>query len=365
MKRNAFLLLPIVISLLFLSPLSAALYPWDWGTTGVADTSTVIKVLQLTDDTGDNQLNSGTEFMPSPWSKDGQWIVYENVTEGRICKVNAVTAVSLCLTPPPGPGEGVHDPSFGIDNKIYFGKTLVSGPEIWRMNSDGTDPESLTANHGGTHEEYGQISPDGQWIVFSSGSALWVTTSDGTSAPVKVSDTVLVDTSQHSWSPDSQWLVYRGNDGSGNWIYKTDVTGTGNKVLTRPPMFTPGEHEHGWPAWSPDGKTIAYIWSKLGTFPAIYYNIRTIGTDGQPIEANLDSAVSPSSEWQTISTPLSWSPDSQWLTYGKQGLHRSLFIVNTADPSDKSQLTENYDDNTPFWSPAGDRILFMDAGLCG
>ena len=44
----------------------------DCGTKGVADKARVRNVLQLTDNPGDDVIDS----YGSPWSSDGQWIVY-------------------------------------------------------------------------------------------------------------------------------------------------------------------------------------------------------------------------------------------------------------------------------------------------
>lgn len=361
MKRKAYALLPALILLLHPSSVFAAAYPWSWGTTGVADTSRVGGILQLTDETVDNQLSMGSFFITSPWSKDGRWIVYEDATGENICTIDTSNAVSICLTDAfLSALEGVQDPSFGTDNKIYFEKTLSPGHEIWRMNSDGTGKENLTARHSGADEQYVKVSPDAQRIAFFRNNALWVANSDGTSEH-KISGTIQVDNPQHSWSPNSQWIVYQGVDGSNKWIYKAKVDGTINQNLTKPASFS-GQQVHLWPVWSPNGEKIAYLWSSWDG-ANWYYNIRTVTENGLSIQANLDSAASSSTDWLHIDGPLSWSPDAQWLSYVKQGGgDKAIFITNVEALGQKAQLTTNYDDMTPIWSPAGNRILFMDAG---
>ncbi len=366
MKKKACFLFPVLILFLYPPSIFAAIY--NWGTTGVADTTKVIEILQLTNNSVDNTLGAPSYFLTSPWSRDGGWIVHRTVdavTGTAICKIHAASGSSSCLTDNfLTPSESVQDPSFGTDNRIYFGKSTSIDNEIWRMNSDGTNKENLTLKHGGSDEEYVKVSPDAQWIAFFHNNGIWVEKSDGTSlSPSPVSGGIQVDNPQYSWSPDSQWLAYQGVEGGQKWIYKVRRDGTENQSLTKPnQMINP--QAHSWPSWSPDGEKIAYLWSGDGLLEHVD-TINIITEDGQVIQTNLDSAVRPLTDYTIgLYGPFSWSPDSQWLTYVKQSsVDKAIFIINVDVPTQKAQLTSGYADNTPIWSPAGNRILFADAGL--
>ncbi len=363
MKKTAFILFPLLILFLYSPSLFAAIH--NWGTTGVADTSKVSQILQLTNNNVDNELNGGSSFMISPWSTDGKWIVYRDtsVTGGNICVVNSATGTSTCLTNDfLNASEYISNPGFGTDNKVYFEKrTAASVYQIWRMNSDGTQKENLTSVHGGvTDERYVKVSPDGQWIAYFNNNLLWVAQSNGSGAHV-VSVSIQVDYPHYSWSPDSQWLAYQGSEGGQKWIYKARVDGTENIPLTKLSMIIDPQ-THSWPSWSPDGDKIAYLWSGDGLLEH-KDAIKIITTDGLLLQT-LDSVIRPLADYTLgLYGPFSWSPDSQWITYIKQGGgDKAIFIVNVEDPGQKTQLTTGYTDNTPIWSPAGGHILFADAG---
>lgn len=79
----------------------------------------------------------------------------------------------------------------------------------------------------------------------------------------------------------------------------------------------------------------------------------------------LDEANTGSDNWKELDGILAWSPDSQWIAYRKKyddggsTRYNALFIVNIATKA-TYQLTTGYDDYNPFWSPAGNQILFHD-----
>ena len=366
MKKINALSFAVLAVFLHTSLALAALY--DWGTTGVADTSMVREIVQLTNNSFDNRVGSPSYFFTCPWSPDGSWVVYQvsdPVTGADICKIHADSGNSSCLTSGFfSPSDYVNNPSFGADNRIYFAKNSLSGNEIWRMNSDGSNKENLTLKHGGLDGKYVKVSPNGEWIAFIHGDGIWVSKSDGTAlSSSAVSGSVQIYQPQFSWSPDSQWIAYQGAEGGQRWIYKVRKDGTENQVLTKPDMAVdPQLHFH--PSWSPDGRKIAYLWSSDGVFDHTD-SIMVVNESGELVQAHLDSVNRPLAELvPSINAPLSWSPDSRYLAYQVSGSSdKALHIINVETPTDKIQLTTGYADNTPIWSPAGDRILFSDAGL--
>ena len=114
------------------------------------------------------------------------------------------------------------------------------------------------------------------------------------------------------------------------------------------------------PAWSPDGATIAYTFSRLvrgGYFEA---EIRTVPAAGGPSRTVIRHGQAPA-----------WSPDGRRLAYSgirdHNGSHcgsdectwsPELYVAN-ADGSGQTRLTRNKgSDERPAWSPDGTRLLF-------
>ena len=60
--------------------------PIDHGTLGVSNTSVVGNILQITTGDPTDLIQNIGDWIPcwgvNPWSKDGQWIVYQSATNG-------------------------------------------------------------------------------------------------------------------------------------------------------------------------------------------------------------------------------------------------------------------------------------------
>ena len=136
--------------------------------------------------------------------------------------------------------------------------------------------------------------------------------------------------SDPAWSPDGRMIAYDKGDGLHSDIYVMSAQGKQQHQLTR----KRGE-DAASPAWSPNGHTIAY--SNGG-------EIYTIGIDGaHPQRLTGQPAVSPA-----------WSPDGRKIAYAF-GAPPQIFVMN-ADGSDQRRLTVG---DVPAWSPDGKSIAFL------
>jgi Tol biopolymer transport system component len=121
-------------------------------------------------------------------------------------------------------------------------------------------------------------------------------------------------------------------------IFVANGDGTGAHDLTN----SPSEWDRD-PAWSPDGKTVAYVASDswvTGTVVLI-----------DPSGANRH-AIGPGTE-------PAWSPDGTKIALAGDGAVRDIVVVN-ADGSGRTNLTNTpeTDEADPAWSPDGQRIVF-------
>ncbi len=100
------------------------------------------------------------------------------------------------------------------------------------------------------------------------------------------------------------------------------------------------------PAWSPDGKTIAFTQAIDGNS-----DIYTVNVDG----TNLRRLTTDSS----IETSATWSPDGKKIAFVSDRAGSPQIYIMNADGTGQERFTFNGDYNAdPAWSPRGDKIAF-------
>jgi len=143
---------------------------------------------------------------------------------------------------------------FGIswtpDGKISYASITTGDPDIWMIDADGNNQMQLTANARANANP--SVSPDGRYIVFYStraGTHIWRMDSDGGN-PKQLTNGLAEYFPQ--CSPDGKWVVYYSTPSTKPTLWKVPIDGGEPVQLT-------DEHSI-FPAISPDGKLIAYIY---------------------------------------------------------------------------------------------------------
>jgi len=182
----------------------------------------------------------------------------------------------------------------------------------WVMNRDGTNPIQLQVSGSTGNCGAPAWSPNGQKLAFSSDAIsfweIWVINADGTN-PIRLSNTPGASGSP-SWSPDGQKLVFQSEPAAKYLdLYTINSDGTGQTLLV---SASGTGFSNQQPAWSPDGTQIATIHWTAGSAVGPYdlWLMNADGSNGHVLVSNID---------YYDTNNLSWSADSTWLVFGKNG----------------------------------------------
>jgi len=239
-------------------------------------------------------------------------------------ELTPTSTLPISFTPTPEPTEVVlpsptNTPQGGT-GLIAFASNRAGIPQVYLMNSDGTNVRPVT------NEQDGACQPD--------------------------------------WSPDGMKIVFvspcreRVDSYPGSSLYVINIDGTGKTPL---PTTLGGDFE---PAWSPDGTRIAFTSMRDG-----YFEIYALNLENNQIE-RLTDARSVSSA--TYARQPAWNPFGTQLVYVLRRNSTTQIWLSRGQPltvqpqNQHEQLTSS--DNTttsflPVWSPDGEVIIFNQTSL--
>jgi TolB protein len=208
-------------------------------------------------------------------------------------------------------------------------------------------------------------------IAYSHFPRLWVVNPDGTGER-KLPHLPRSSDDNPDWSPDGSTIAF---DRCGTkcevWTNKRDGPGPrrlGPNCLRRTDAAC---HDRGTPAWSPDGKQIAFSGGSgpLRNGTPEFNEVYVMNVDGS--RARRITSVTASKPFaMDVLSPM-WSPDGRQLVFEVQNLstgdppnRRALFVVKT-DGSGLRQLTDwsRNGGDSPDWSPDGSSILFRTVSV--
>ena len=144
-----------------------------------------------------------------------------------------------------------------------------------------------------------------------------------------------------AWSPDGKLIAFSSSRDGSYHIFTVTPDGKHTSRLTST------SQDDGHPTWSPDGERIAFVHG----FPG---EIQTMNADG--------TGATNVTGGQAELTDPAWSPDRRWIAYARRepgSPVRELWLVRP-DGSDRHPLTSlgaiSY---WPTWSPDGKRLAFV------
>src|SRR5512139_1519239 len=258
----------------------------------------------------------------------------------------------------------VGEPAFTPDgNAIVYTVTVTNAAEdkkqsdLWRVRYDGTERMQLTDTP--LHDEWSPAwSPDGRWLAFLSDrggddavTQVWAMPAGGGEARVLTELPGGVE--DFAWSPDSQRLAVIATDPSraagtpkpknpppivtDRWQFKRDVAGyldahrshlyVHDIVRKESVQLTAGPHDESQPAWSPDGKQIAYV-TRRGDEPDRHANfdIYLIEPRAGAAERQLTAFAGADND-PDLGSKLTWSPDGKQIAYLQGGEDKWIYYA--------------------------------------
>ena len=204
------------------------------------------------------------------------------------------------------------------------------------------------------------LSKDGKFLAYTSDEAghldIHVVPTGGGQA-IRVTDSE-ADDAQPSWSPDGSRIAFvSARDGDGRLALplgvgnlQTFVLGSGGDVFIVPALGGAAVKlvsDAYYPAWSPDGREIAYVTGRMGNRDL--WVIPAAG--GQPRRLVRD---------ESFDYHPSWSPDGKWIAYASFDLPPtfSIRIVSAAGGEARTIVKEPTLLMRPVWSADGRTLLF-------
>ncbi|HWQ34795.1 MAG TPA: PDZ domain-containing protein [Blastocatellia bacterium] len=174
-----------------------------------------------------------------------------------------------------------------------------------------------------------KLSPTGARAVFEArGEIITVPAEKGD--PRNLTRTPGVMERDPAWSPDGKWIAYFSDESGEYALHLSSQSGMGEvkKIgLGNPPSFFYS------PVWSPDSKKIAFTDKRLNLW---YLEI----DKGTPVKVDTNTYENP---WRVMDP--NWSPDSKWIAYTKQLRNRLCAVfAYSLDAGKATQITDGLSD---------------------
>ncbi len=231
--------------------------------------------------------------------------------------------------------------------RVAFKSNRNGSYNLYVMDADGRNVVRLTDHAANDHDP--TWLPDGQSMVFSSDRDRGLNRNDlyrlwfDDRRTERLTNFFEGYAIMPSISPDGSWVAFVGQtfpyqDG---WAYQVHVLELATKMTWPFDTTAPGC----WPAWSPDGQSIAHVWT--GTEPSSIRIVSSFGTSPLPVPGD-------ASRWHYYPD---WSPDSRLLALSISPAHHDgeNWDLGIADPSRAMPFqrltTGGGNDRLPDWRP--------------
>jgi tricorn protease len=191
------------------------------------------------------------------------------------------------------------------------------------------------------------ISPTGVRAVFEARGEIITAPADKGDAR-NLTNTTNVMERDPAWSPDGKWIAYFSDEGGEYALHLRDQTGMGDVKKIRLGDGLPGFYSS--PVWSPDSKKIAYQRHDI----SLWYVDVEKGTNTR-VDKNTFG------DFGDVMEP-SWSPDGKWLAYARQLDNRLRAVyLYSVDKNQTNQITDGLGDARHVTFDKSGKYLYFTA----
>jgi eukaryotic-like serine/threonine-protein kinase len=298
------------------------------------------KVQRITNDTSSyvrlsTTADSGTLVGVESSVTQSMWI-------GRKSQTGLATEVISTL-------DGFSGISWMLDGRVVYAASSGANTELWVMNADGTDQKQLTA--GNYANQNPAVSPDGRFIYFTvyrpDSQDIWRMESNGLNQTPMTSGKRAFSLAS---TPDGKWIVFT-SGGSDRWSTLWKVPTKGGEALELSGNLVRS------PVVSPDGKLIAcfYVDTQENS-QTEQPSLALIPVDGgQPLK------IFKTSTTVNFLAGVQWARDGTAITYVDNRNGFSNIWGQPIDGDAPRQLTDFKGGQISAfaWSHDGDRLAFL------
>jgi len=199
---------------------------------------------------------------------------------------------------------------------------------------------------------------DGNWDLYViSAECVW--SGDGCAPePIRLTDDP-ADDAEPAWSPDGHYIAFRSNRDDNGEIYLLQMPDAGEDIVIDELELTRLTDDPAWdsdPDWSPDGSQIVFESTRDGNWEI--YRMPFSGKNF-PEEDDYPNVVRLTDDAGNNWAP-AWSPDGRRIAFTTDRDGNNEIYVMDADGSQLVNLTNNpADDRMPTWSPDSQNIAFI------
>jgi TolB protein len=248
----------------------------------------------------------------------------------------------------------------GMNGRLVFQRQAGNHNQLFAISLDGSGLVQIT-NFGSSDAVWPAWSPDGRKIAFerdyTDHAAIVTINPDGSGLRVLTPHGI---NGEPSWSPDSKQITFgRYIPGREASIWVMDSNGrnlrrvTKNRIPAGDPCNCLGQ---GSSVFSPDGKRIAFTWSKGAGKSAVF----RVNVNG--------SGLKQLTPWaRGVADKIDWSPDGSRILltmpeFDRPGVAANVFSMRT-NGRDVAQLTSDtaagVNNGADSWSPDGQQVVFI------